>query len=244
MDPARTEEAVMKHFMLAALLIIGGSLLFSCSNVEGLVYNPDVARSNLVLEMLFAGNADDTSGNANHGTVNGAELVTDRFGRENQAYSFNSAEDDHIVVPDDPTLNPIGALSVTLWVKGSLSLNGRIISKRSGLSGWEIDGYEGVRFTRNGTIMYKYTASLPAGQWVFVAMTWEPNSVKFYINGDFVIELDREMYTVSTTDLFLGIYTDGTSYPFEGEVDDIRLYDEVLTSAEIDTLYHAGDWDL
>jgi len=37
----------------------------------------------------FNGNAQDASGNGNHGTVNGATLTTDRFGNQDGAYSFN-----------------------------------------------------------------------------------------------------------------------------------------------------------
>ena len=36
----------------------------------------------------FNGNAQDGSGNGNHGTVNGATLTTDRFGNQNGAYDF------------------------------------------------------------------------------------------------------------------------------------------------------------
>lgn len=35
------------------------------------------------------GNANDYSGNANNGAVNGATPTTDRFGNPNRAYAFN-----------------------------------------------------------------------------------------------------------------------------------------------------------
>ena len=37
----------------------------------------------------FNGNANDESGNGNHGTVSGAVLTTDRFNQSNKSYSFN-----------------------------------------------------------------------------------------------------------------------------------------------------------
>ena len=37
----------------------------------------------------FSGNANDLSSSANHGTVMGASLVSDRCGNTNSAYSFN-----------------------------------------------------------------------------------------------------------------------------------------------------------
>ena len=47
----------------------------------------------------FLGNANDASGNSNHGTVNGATLVEDRLGYANSAYSFDGIND-YIVVTD------------------------------------------------------------------------------------------------------------------------------------------------
>ncbi|MEY4145228.1 MAG: Internalin-J precursor, partial [Bacteroidota bacterium] len=41
----------------------------------------------------FNGNAQDGSGNGNHGTVNGATLTTDRFGNQNSAYSYDGIND-------------------------------------------------------------------------------------------------------------------------------------------------------
>jgi hypothetical protein len=41
----------------------------------------------------FNGNANDESGNGNHGVVNGATLAEDRFGNANMAYSFDGVND-------------------------------------------------------------------------------------------------------------------------------------------------------
>ena len=37
----------------------------------------------------FNGNANDESGNGNHGTVNGVSLTSDRFGNASSAYNFD-----------------------------------------------------------------------------------------------------------------------------------------------------------
>jgi hypothetical protein len=54
----------------------------------------------------FNGNANDESGNGNNGTINGATLTTDRFGKENSAYSFDGVNDSIII-------NNSNSLSVT-----------------------------------------------------------------------------------------------------------------------------------
>jgi len=51
----------------------------------------------------FNGNANDESNKGNNGTVHGAQLAKDRFGKDNSAYIFNG-EDDYISIPID--INP------------------------------------------------------------------------------------------------------------------------------------------
>ncbi|MCG2717111.1 MAG: PKD domain-containing protein, partial [Candidatus Marinimicrobia bacterium] len=51
-----------------------------------------------VASYSFSGNANDLSGMNNHGTVNGADLTTNRFGDLNSAYYFNGTSD-NIRVP-------------------------------------------------------------------------------------------------------------------------------------------------
>ena len=53
-----------------------------------------VPTDGLVAYYPFNGNANDESGNGNHGTVNGATLTSDRNGNENSSFSFNGESDD------------------------------------------------------------------------------------------------------------------------------------------------------
>ena len=66
-------------FILLSALFSGWSGVIAQINLD----------SGLVAHYPFNGNANDESGNANHGTVNGATLTTDRFGNANKAYSFD-----------------------------------------------------------------------------------------------------------------------------------------------------------
>ena len=47
-----------------------------------------VPTNGLVAYYPFNGNANDASGNGNHGTVNGAILANDQNGNQNKAYEF------------------------------------------------------------------------------------------------------------------------------------------------------------
>ena len=61
---------------------------------------PDINRG-LVAYYPFNGNANDESGNGNHGVLNGGvRLSADRFGNPCNAYNFNSG---YIEVNNSPT---------------------------------------------------------------------------------------------------------------------------------------------
>jgi len=71
----------MKHLLTLALLVCLGT--FASAQIPS--YIPT---NGLVGWWPFNGNANDESGNGNHGTVNGATLAADRFGNAGKAYSL------------------------------------------------------------------------------------------------------------------------------------------------------------
>jgi len=75
------------------------------------------APAGLIASYLFEGNAEDTSGNQNHGVVLGAALGTDRFGRQAAAYSF-TGDGGHIEILNIPTVLA-GDFTVAFWAKSS-----------------------------------------------------------------------------------------------------------------------------
>src|SRR5215212_6922284 len=64
----------------------------------------------------FDGNANDASGNNNHGSLVGSPtLATDRWGNSNRCYNFNGTSD-HIRVESDSAIEPKTAVSISAWV--------------------------------------------------------------------------------------------------------------------------------
>ncbi|MDD4206120.1 MAG: hypothetical protein PHH55_08610, partial [Candidatus Delongbacteria bacterium] len=62
----------------------------------------------------FSGNANDASGNGNHGAVHGATLTEDRFGNPNSAYYFDGI-DDEILIDRPDLIN--GSKAITINIK-------------------------------------------------------------------------------------------------------------------------------
>jgi len=93
------------------------ALVFA-TNVFGQNLPSYLPKNGLVGWWPFNGNANDESGNGNHGTVNGATLTTDRNGISNQAYSFKGAPD-RIDVGNINNKN----ISISSWILNNLTDN-------------------------------------------------------------------------------------------------------------------------
>ena len=78
----------------------------------------DFLTNGLVAYYPFNGNANDKSGNGNHGLVQGATLTTDRHGVPGRAYYFDGVDD--IILATVPVL-PIGGQprTVSIWAKAA-----------------------------------------------------------------------------------------------------------------------------
>src|SRR5262245_34362099 len=74
--------------------------------------------SGLIAYYPFDGNANDDSGNRNHGVVHGATLAADKCGNPDSAYFLNRANANWIEVPHNDIQNtPVNAgLTLSLWI--------------------------------------------------------------------------------------------------------------------------------
>ncbi len=203
----------------------------------------------LVAWYPFNGNANDESGNGNHGTVNGATLVVDRNGNTSSAYSFNGISD-FIDLQSTNGLNSSQGISMTMWFKwnGPNGINnhqfiyliapnpngGIVVSDNSVLSA-DVANCNCVNDIGIST-------SIEQSVWYFVALTYELNTgvLKMYINGVEVGTSQEEMYQYYTTnndgDRF-GNYHFNSHY-FLGEIDDAALFNRSLSPSEVYNIYN------
>ncbi|MFH0866208.1 MAG: LamG-like jellyroll fold domain-containing protein [Bacteroidota bacterium] len=232
-----------KLFTILGLLVIIGFSGFTQVNLD----------SGLIAKYYFDGNANDESGNGSHGTVYGATLTTDRFGNLNSAYDFDGV-DNYIEIGTPSIINNFNALTLSVWVVlDRTDVNLGIVAKTNGTLndfGFEYNHWSGENLAF--AVNYNYTpqgvrlnlGTLTAKSWTHLLGFWDGSNVGFYKNG---IEITSVPYTgkplidgnLSLTIGRLGSY--GGWY-FDGKIDDVRIYNRVLDSVEIDSLYHEGGW--
>ncbi len=210
-----------------------------------------VQTGDLVAYYPFNGNANDASGNGNHGTVSGATLVADRFGQANRAYAFDGV-DDYIRIPNQPVLNFQQAITINLWMKIGQFYDREAypISHGNWENRWKVSITNG-----GGRWTVKTNHSVNAGikdldsKTKFVADKWY-NLTALYSGADFEIYVNGELDAFSswagallqtTIDLMIGqVLPNNRNYNFNGVIDDVRIYNYALSVAEIEKLYDIG----
>jgi len=212
----------------------------------------------LIAYFPFEGDANDSSGNAFDGTVNGATLTTDRFGNPDSAYSFDGV-DDYIKLPLSLSLAITdNDFSYSIWFD---AMTGTPINMRTNAVSGSYHRKAGLIFLWNNNIEHKGVGSNDSGQiekqiafndlpefyqydYNHLVFVRSGNLHQIYINGSHIQELD---ITVSGETLLIDdilvvgkhLYS-GTSNTFlEGKIDEIRFYNQALSSTEIKLLYEA-----
>lgn len=213
----------------------------------------------LILHYPFNGNANDESGNGNHGEVFGASLAADRFGRSNSAYSFIDIND---YINIGTKVKPYFPITVSCWVKidnfqkwGCLFRNDYVNHRNwyhgimvRYVSEGKLEGFCGGGFAAPWSRRNKITTTpvITSGNWHHVLIVFNAlNDIQIFADGvesDGIFEGTGTGMTYSANETgVIGKQVDGDD-PINGIVDDIRVYKRSLSQAEIQALYHEGGW--
>jgi hypothetical protein len=205
----------------------------------------------------------DISGNNNAGILYNATDTPWGAGKYGGAITFDGLND-MVAVPDAPRLQYTGGdMTISAWIKPDVgeTTGGTIISKPWNGSGqynyWLSYTSNGkIRIHLQGTASYELltTGAVSPGTYHYiVAVVASDATVKIYIDG--VLQASGpdtvSDWTPSSGDshrsLCIGsyyCYGDGwagnTGYSFAGAIDDVRIYNRALSSAEIANLYNTG----
>lgn len=200
----------------------------------------------LVAHYPFDGNADDASGNGNHGTVIGAVLTTDGLGRENSAYEFNGV-DSYITVPESATISsPDTELTIVALVQlyglsqvGS-SFGPILMKSDSGTNAFQYrfavgSGAAGFMVSVNNWNNTAYaTRDIALNKWHALAATMSGNSAKLYFNGRLIDTVAiAGPIAMDGRPLEIGRDAPGLVEFFYGKIDDIRIFNRELTIEEV-----------
>jgi hypothetical protein len=207
------------------------------------------------------GTVRDWSGNNNDGTTkNGVNTSVEGFMPQSNAYNFDG-KDDYVSLPDEKSQYPKNDISVGAWVyvkKGNdiVDINYAASSDSDRESGVFL-GTSGAAFTlKSNSDAGLDIASIEENTWKHILITRDRSAgtARYYINGDVVAEntsfdtsqIEYEPPDQSYDDDSVNIgYWTRAGWPgsyFEGKIDEVRIYNQALSSSEVDSLYTSGSY--
>ncbi len=195
------------------------------------------------MDQLVGPQLTDASTLANHALVTGNPQVT--TGRVNAALAFDG--NDFANAPHHSSLNVGQQLTLSTWIRPGKVDTQYLITKsvKDQVDGFELSlsstGTMFVRFNQATSAnafrvdsLTKYTAN--ASQWIHLAATYDGQFIRLFVNGVQEASLQANFTMAQNTrNLFLGSGDSGYR-PYQGGMDDVRIYNRALTAADIQSL--------
>jgi len=220
----------------------GAGLLYVDDILVGHPGSSDPGSSGLMAYYALANDANDSSGNGYAGTVMGEPVYVDGPEGYGMALEFDGAGGQYV---DLGTWNPsasTGQLSVLLWARWN-GLSGQyqgLIAKRDLWAAddmmWQIEANRdsgALGFFRNGSTPADGDPVLPIGEWTHVAATFDGTTARFYFNAEMTGQGDFSFGSDPEAALVFGACQGDGGNPFNGALDEVRLYDRALSAFEV-----------
>jgi len=235
----------------------GGKATFPLSEIKNITFEiSQIPTNGLVAYYPFNGNANDESGNNNNGTVYGEALrINDRKGNANKAYSFDGVNDYIDLGNKILDAKPI-SFTVCMWINfPEQQLNSQhwasIITRRNlesqswaALKVWYDNSQNNLG---KATISVDYpdyhsstqvrsTTKVINNAWHFIVGTKNGNTYQIFVDGIKEGEgVDGQEF--ESDDHFFLMFDNPWKFYSKGMLDDIRIYNRLLTEQEIQLLY-------
>ncbi len=228
----------------------------------------DLTDSLIAWYKFTGGSLKDSSGKNNHIVFNNATLSTDRFGRANNAYSFNGSSS-YMKVNNSSTLSNPSKISMMAIVRfndfyrgschGNQIFMKGLRDQSNGIYGLRVLTFQDCALTTDTTLekaagfygntQYNqigaadYTNRVQANRWINIIFTLDGTTAKIYVDG--VLKnttIGNPIFTPNTDDLYIG-RAEYSIFPywFNGTMDEIRIYNKALCDGEIRALNKLKD---
>jgi len=162
-----------------------------------------------------------------------------------KSLSFDGSNE-YLEIADDSSLDIEGAITVSAWIKPTVTMSWKGIVSKSDLlmnaDVWDmyITSSQKIKFQITSTDAVESTTVLTNGQWYFVTGTYDGANIKLYINGTLEdTEARTDDIVTNNEPLKIGAYYSTANY-FTGYIDEVAIWDTNLSANAITVIYNNG----
>lgn len=181
----------------------------------------------------------------NNGTSHGTTIV---MGKNGNARNFNGTTD-YISIANNPSLDITGDFSISLWTLRNPTRDGILVSKMTDAAnsgGFEVlHGNSGEVYCRTSdgtTYLDSYTSyGILDNNWHHIAVVKSGTSCAIYADGQDRTGVRQSNHIIQTNSLNVVIgSTSDLKRPYNGIIDEVRVYNRALSASEVTNLYTSG----
>jgi hypothetical protein len=217
---------------------------------------PAMAIDGLVAEYRFSGNADDGSIHGNNGTVTGAVLTCDRFGRADSAYEFNGTSGGIDFGNPEEFNFDTSDFSISAWFNND-SLGSVIVTKdQSGVGSLQFrlaiesrllifmasDSVSSTGWSGLNGYSLRSQSQVTPDHWHHAVVTRTGKRFCLYLDGSLqAVDSTATVLDFSANQVNLRAGALSGAAVFDGKIDDIRIYHVALTDSQVLELRSEGE---
>ncbi|MBF0197768.1 MAG: LamG domain-containing protein [Planctomycetes bacterium] len=187
---------------------------------------------------------DDVSPNDNYGSFRPS---SSSHGASGNALYFDT--NNYVTIPSSTSLEITDKVSFSFWVRRTSSAGtGMTLSKKSvwnAAEGWEVETTDTtIRVLGGGGDFATSNAVTWTNTWQHVVATVDQTIATTYLNNADVSGADSSVSSINTSSaqaLFFGRRSGVDENNLNGEIDDVRIFNKVLSTSEVSSLYQMSD---
>ncbi len=179
----------------------------------------------------------DIAGN-NHSTLNNG-VIWSSLRRDNAfgSLSFDGVNDYINIGLLAPFAAASPVFSIGMWVKRQSNVSGGLLSDRNSAASWA------YAYDASGNLQVFISswnissATLPLNTWAYAAITYTSSPIKYYLNGQLKSTISATIPQSSGAFQSIGAWDVGTSASPNCLMDDVCVWDRVLSDSELYEVY-------
>ncbi|MFA5232598.1 MAG: LamG domain-containing protein [Candidatus Paceibacterota bacterium] len=238
--------------IISAFIIVSMAGISSKANIaKGQTFSNSLKNAlmlNMIAQYELDGDASDSWGGHSAGTVSGASSYSSCV--QDTCYSFDGA-DDYIELADASDLRMTSGGTISAWIypKTYGETAGRIIDKSTDTSA--TNGYMVFINSNRALCLYvnggnstnSSSNAITFNQWQLATVTFGGSGRKMYING-VDVTASGGSGTVLPPNIAgvirIGNRAGATDRTFDGYIDEVRIYNVVMPSSQVQENYYSG----